>query len=462
MPQSRVMAPGSPEQALALARQHCDAGQLPAASGLCRKALRVWPDWPPALHLLGAIAIKSGDIDGGIKLVRRAISGEANNALYHYNLGTAYRQIGQLDDARREIESAIALDPHNPEYFHSISDLKRFSPDDPHLAAMERLAGHMGSLTLAAQTKLNFALAKAYSDLGRHADCFRHLLRGNTLRRAQVRYDEAEALNWFAQIRAVFDRALLDSKAGAGYPSPLPVFVVGMPRSGTTLVEQLLASHPSVHGAGEINDMEEQVARLRAGADRTIGYPACVPLLSPGQLQAFGKAYTSGLRRRAPRALRITDKTVSQVAYLGLIHLALPEARIVYVQRNPLDICFSCYSLLFDHGQHFSYDQGELGRYCRAYIELMAHWRALLPPDRFLEVRYEAVIADPETEARRLIDFCGLDWDPRCLAFHETQRPVLTASAAQVRRPIYQTSRDRSAPYRKHLGPLIAALGDLV
>ncbi len=170
---------------------------------------------------------------------------------------------------------------------------------------------------------------------------------------------------------------------------------------------------------------------------------------------------SDGLQRRAPSAQRVTDKMPANFLFLGLIHLALPNAHIIHVLRDPRDTCLSCFSKLFTAAQDFTYDLGELGRYYRKYAELMAHWRSVLPAGRMLEIRYEDVIADLEASARRIIDHCGLEWDPRCVAFHEARRPVRTASASQVRRPIYRSSQGRWRAYAAHLGPLIAALGDI-
>jgi len=457
----RAIAPSrAAGQAITAAQKYCEAQNFSAAAALCRKVLREHPDWPPALHQLGVVASKSGDLPGAIKLARRAVALDPTNAVFHTALGVAYRTAGRMDEAAAALERAIALDPHNPLPYYDLCMLKKIRPDDPHLVAMEGLIGAMGGFSILTQTYFNFALAKAYDDLGRYDDAFRHLLRGNTLRRSRIANGGDEALAAFDRVRTVFDRDLIDTMAEAGYRSEIPVFIVGMPRSGTTLVEQILASHPSVHGAGELAHIADRANRLRAGPEGAARYPECVRLLPPNAFHALGKTYVAELRRRAHRAVRITDKAVSHYWHVGLIRLALPDARIIHVRRNPLDNCLSLFTNWFAEGQDFSYDLGELGRYYRGYAGLMTHWRDVLPTDNFLEVRYEDVVADLETEARRLVAFCGLDWDPACLAFHETDRPIMTASVVQVRQPIYQTSRGRAERYRKHLGPLIAALGE--
>jgi hypothetical protein len=235
-----------------------------------------------------------------------------------------------------------------------------------------------------------------------------------------------------------------------------------LPRSGTTLVEQILASHPSIYGAGELLDLTDLVERMGENLGNSGAYPENIAALTPDQLNAFGKLYVERVQRLTTKSERITDKMPANFMFLGLVHLALPDARIIHVMRDPLDTCLSCFSTLFAVQQNFTYDLGELGRYYRKYAELMGHWRSVLPPGRILDVRYENVIADLETEARRIVDYCGLLWHPSCTAFHEARRSVRTASASQVRRPLYRTSEGRWRAYRDHLGPLLAALGELV
>jgi hypothetical protein len=240
-------------------------------------------------------------------------------------------------------------------------------------------------------------------------------------------------------------------RAGQGDPSPVPVFILGMPRSGTTLVEQMLASHPQVHGAGELSDFTAAVA----GLDGPDGVPADI---GGAELRRIGARYVARVRPLAPGALRITDKMPANFRFAGLIHLALPNARIIHLRRDPVDTCLSCFSILFGGDQPHTYDLGELGRYYRAYQRLMEHWRAVLPLGVMLEVQYEALVGDFEPQARRIVAHCGLEWDDACLDFYKTQRPVHTASAVQVRRPVYQTSVGRWRPPEDLLRPLLDAL----
>ncbi|HMH65088.1 MAG TPA: sulfotransferase, partial [Rhizomicrobium sp.] len=240
---------------------------------------------------------------------------------------------------------------------------------------------------------------------------------------------------------------------GGGAPSSAPIFILGMMRSGSTLVEQILASHPAVHGAGELPALSDVVNAARGPGGEA--YPDFVAGLDAQGLTQIGEAYLAKL----PAGERhITDKMPTNFFFAGLIHLALPNARIIHTVRDPVDTCVSCFSKLFTAEQYHTYDLAELGRYYRRYQQLMAHWQSALPPGRMLEVRYEDVVADLEGQARRIIAYCGLEWDARCLSFHATDRPVRTASMLQVRQPLYQSALRRAHVYDEFLAPLRDAL----
>jgi hypothetical protein len=327
---------------------------------------------------------------------------------------------------------------------------------------MEALAEDSRSLPVKDQVSLHFALANAYEDLGRYASAFRQLLAGNALQRQQIAYHEGATVGLFGRIRAVFDSELMRTHQNVGARSSKPVFIVGMPRSGTTLVEQILASHPQVFGAGELTTFADAVVSIGAVETWSEAFPqGCLTWL-PARLRQLGARYLAQVERLAPDAARITDKMPWNYLHLGLIHLALPDAAIIHVVRNPLDTCVSCFSKLFAGGNDYSYDLAELGRYYRHYQALMAHWRDVLPPGSVLDVHYEDVVADLEGQARRIVAYCGLEWDARCVAFHQTERPVRTASMAEVRRPIYTSSVSRWRRYEALLGPLLAEIAPSV
>jgi LPS sulfotransferase NodH len=301
-------------------------------------------------------------------------------------------------------------------------------------------------------------LGRAFSDLGEHERSFRHLRDGNALKREQLAYDEKQMLGLFEHIRTTFTPELMQEKKGCGDPSEAPVFVVGMPRSGTTLLEQILASHSKVYGAGEIEAFYQAIVKLGYPNGGAVAFPDMVPALSPEALRELGSSYVSMIRAAAPDAERIVNKLPLNFKYVGLIHLALPNARIIHIRRDPIDTCFSCFSLLFSGDQSFTYDQVELARYYRGYAALMEHWRSVLPEGVMIEVQYEDLIADVQGQTGAILAHCGLPWEDACLAFHQTERSVTTASSVQVREPVYRTSVGRWRIYANHLQPLIEAL----
>ncbi|HYC13585.1 MAG TPA: sulfotransferase [Stellaceae bacterium] len=375
------------------------------------------------------------------------------------NLGNTYKELGRPDEAMQSYHKALEILPKASGVYLNLTDTKTFKDaDDPDLLGLEALAREPGSLTEDEQLQLHFALAKAYMDLKRHSEGFHHLLLGNALKRTRFSYDEGPTLRLFDRIREVVTREMIHAHLGEGDPSPVPIFILGMPRSGSTLVEQILASHPKVFAAGEIKDFDSVVKSVRGLDGAVVPYPEFVPSFSAQQFRSLGAQYIHRLRAYAPNAERITNKMPSSFFYTGLIHLVLPNARILHTPRNAVDTCLSCFSKLFAGMQSFTYDLGELGRYYRKYHELMTHWQNVLPEGAMLNVQYEDVVADLETQARRIIAFCGLEWDDACLAFHETKRPVKTASAMQVRRPIYKSSVNRWEPYKDRLQPLLQEL----
>jgi hypothetical protein len=243
-----------------------------------------------------------------------------------------------------------------------------------------------------------------------------------------------------ARTEREFSAEMMARHRGEGDPSEIPIFILGMPRSGSTLIEQILASHPGVQGGDERPDFPELLEALG------------------GDFAALGAAYVERCRALAPGAARLTDKLPGNFRHAGAIHLALPKARIIHSRRAAADTCLSCFTKLFRGEQAYTYDLGELGRYYRAYARLMAHWRAVLPASVFLEVDYEELVGDPETQTRRLLAHCGLEWDSACLAFHQTRRAVRTASAAQVRQPLHRGAIGRWRRYETLLAPLLAEL----
>ncbi len=420
------------------------------------KVLATSPAHAEAHTSLGNTVHRLGRTQEAIGHFRRALAIAPSDPGIHSSLGGALVALGRPAEASEAFEKAIALAPRKAGFFWNLASVRHFSDDDRYFAAMQELAVDIDALDSEEQIDLYFALGKAFADIGDHKRSFEHLLRGNALKRQQVIYDEEKALQRLEWIPRVFTAEMLRGKAGLGDPSTAPIFIVGMPRSGTTLIEQILASHPRVFGAGELREMAS-LAGCISGVD-TAAFPEAVQGLSGEELSRIGEQYAQAVTRLAPGAERITDKMPGNFSLAGLIHLALPNARIIHACRDARDTAFSCFSLLFSGALEFTYDLAELGRYYRAYLKVMAHWRQVLPKRIMLEVQYEDVVHDLESQARRIIAHCGLEWDDACLSFYSTKRSVRTASATQVRQPIYHSSIGRWRLHEEELQPLLREL----
>jgi tetratricopeptide (TPR) repeat protein len=441
---------------------YVDQKKLELALDALKKSLALKPDKPETHNMMGRALFEANQASDAIASYKRAIALKPEFADPYNNMGNALKELGQFDEALSAFDKAISLQPDTIGVYVNLSDAKKFREnDDKHLRALEGFLAKLETLKDEDQMHAGFAAAKAYDDLKRYDEGFPYLIRANALKRKTINYDEPVVQGLFNRIRQTFTADLVKAKAGGGFASQKPIFVLGMPRSGTTLVEQILASHPRVTGAGELKDMNETINSVRGNDGQQATYPDFVPLLSSSELAKVGEVYAAKLEKHAPGSERITDKMPSNFYFLGLIHLALPGAKIIHTNRNPVDTCVSCFSKLFAGEQNQTYDMAELGRYYRAYHELMAHWRSVLPAGAFLDVQYEEVVADTEGQARRILDYCGLEWSPQVLDFHRTERPVKTASARQVRQPIYGSSVQRWRNYEKFLTPLLQELGDL-
>jgi tetratricopeptide (TPR) repeat protein len=450
--------PHNPKLYLRLGFVLIDLGRVEDAAAALEQALALDPKSHDAINLLGRIAFMRGALDAALTHYRRALELKPDSADLHNSTGHVLHALGRVDEASHAYLNALAFEPNNTRFYLNLADTKTFTKDDRNLLAMQALECD-ASIPESERMYLYFALGKAFTDLNEHARAFEYLLRGNALKRAQITYDEMSTLTLFERTKTLFTPTLIKKRARHGERSRLPVFIVGMPRSGTSLIEQVLASHPRVFGAGELTSLEDIISKERASRN-LLPYPDCIPTLDAASITQIGARYLAEMRRLAPTdATRVTNKMPSNYLFLGLIHMALPNARIIHIVRDPVDTCISCFSKLFALAHNYTYDLAELGRYHRGYQRLMAHWHHALPPGRILDVRYEDVVADLEGQARRIIAHCGLDWDERCLAFHQTVRPVRTASAMQVRRPIYTNSIRRQPAYEPFLGPLLVALG---
>ena len=449
------------EAALALrpdhAESHNNLGMALAAQGrhgdaaACfRKALALKPDHARAHSNLGVALMALDRLEPAADCFRRAVALSPGYAKAHNNLGVALQHQGRFAPARDAFKAALRVDPAYAEALFNLSVLPAEAPGSPEdEAAFGRLRGQsQAEREPMARGTLLFALGRALEERGDVDGAFDAWAEANALRRARLSFDIAQAERRMAAIADAFDRPALERLAGQGLASERPIFILGMPRSGTTLVEQILAAHPQVHGGGELAALGELAAEVKAPADMT-----------GDDCRALGQAYLDRAPAGAPGRTRVTDKAIANFQYLGLARLGLPGAAIVHCRRDPRDVALSCFATRFAEGQGFTHHLAELGRYWRAYDRLMDHWRAVLPPGLMLEIPYEALVADLETWARRLVAHCGLEWDDACLRFFEADREVRTASFAQVRRPIYASSVGRWRRFEARLAPLLEALG---
>ena len=312
--------------------------------------------------------------------------------------------------------------------------------------------------------QFHFALGKAFEDAADYAQSFDHYSKGNALHHARIRYDANVNSERTARLKSTFTPEFFGDRAGAGNPTREPIFIVGMPRSGSTLIEQILSSHSAVEGTTELPEIISMAKELRGqAASEGIGaYTDTLAAMSAAALRELGEQYIERTRvhRKTGRPYFI-DKMPNNFLHVGMIHLLLPNARIIDARRHPLACCFSNFKQHYARGQRFSYDLTDLGRYYRDYVELMAHFDAVLP-GRIHRVIYERMVEDTESEVRQMLDYCGLEFEPECLRFFENERGVRTASAEQVRQPIYREGIDHWLHYERWLDPLKAALGDVL
>jgi tetratricopeptide (TPR) repeat protein len=391
-----------------------------------------------------------------VDVFRHAIDLDEDNSEYRYNLATAYRFLGQLPEAEEQLDKVLLLSPGDFEAHHLRSNLRGQSIDNNHIQELES-AINSNDLKPVAKVHLYYSLAKELEDIDDVNASFVHLKKGADTRRENMRYDIRTDLEIIEAIRSHYSE---DVFAGhiSGVDRKDPVFILGMPRSGTTLVERILASHSAVFSLGEPDNFSQQMIRQIKGSG--IKPRSRLDLIGKTReldFASLGKAYVNSVQSSRDESPHFIDKLPFNYLYAGLIHLAMPEARIINVQRHPMANCYAIYKQLFKDAYPFSYDLTELAQYYVAYHQLMAHWNTVLP-GVIHTVVYEDVVANTEVEARKLVQFCGLGWEPQCLQFYDNKQASTTASAAQVRQPVYTRSVDQWRDYRQYLQPLESIL----
>jgi tetratricopeptide (TPR) repeat protein len=406
---------------------------------------------------LALLQTQLGSREAAVDLYKKAIEFQPDKARHYYNIACLQRTLGDIEPAERNFDKTISLDPADYESYKIRSDLRRQTAERNHVDELELLLG--GDIEdERGRVQLGYALAKELEDLGEAKRSFAHLKTGSDLRRKLMKYDVERDLGTIEAIKKTFGSYVL-ADAGSGCPNAEPIFILGMPRTGTTLVERILASHTNVFAAGELNNFAAQLMTLMRAehADKRLSRDEIVEYSAKLDFKTLGDGYLSSTRPFTGHTARFIDKMPLNYLYVGLIHLALPNAKIINLKRSPLDTCYAIYKQLFVDAYPFSYDLEELGRYFVAYHQLMEHWHTVLP-GVVHTVEYEKLVGDIETESRQLIEFCDLDWQPQCLKFYENKEASTTASTVQIRQPIYQSSVGKWRDYEKQMQPVVQIL----
>jgi tetratricopeptide (TPR) repeat protein len=422
------------------------------------------PRNPAYRNLKAVVLCRTGDYAEAVSLFEGILAEHPDQARIWLSHGHALKTMGETARAIAAYRRCAELEPAFGDAWWSLANLKTFRFDDADLAAMR---AQLARADLGGEDRLHlsFALGKALEDRGEHAPAFERYAQGNALRLRRVPYSADANTARLRRAAEIYTEALFRERAGQGCSAPDPIFIVGMPRAGSTLVEQILASHPLVEGTMELPEITSIARVLRREADGAAASPAlyheATARLDAEGLRAAGERYME--RTRVPRktdAPFFFDKMPNNFAHVGLIRLALPNAKIIDVRRDPMACGFSLFKQHFARGQDFSYDLADIGRYYRDYVEYMAHFDRV-QPGRILRVAYEDLVEDTEAQVRRLLDHCGLPFDPACLRFFENDRPVRTASSEQVRQPIFREGLDHWKHFEPWLAPLREALGPL-
>jgi tetratricopeptide (TPR) repeat protein len=420
------------------------------------------PNNPQFQSVFAVESMQSGDYDTALTTFDSILKILPEEPVTLTSRGNALKTQGRKEEAIDSYRRAIKKYPAHGEAYYSLANLKLFSFTDKEIEAMESQEANPG-ISYMARIYLDFALGKAYEDMGDFDKAFSYYERGNSFKRSQSRYKAEDITTEFHAQADVFDDSFVQAIASSGAKAADPIFIVGLPRSGSTLLEQILASHSQVDGTMELPNILSLAQKLRRG-DKLSGtshYPSVLKTLDAEALSKFGEAYIKDTRVHRGSAPFFIDKMPNNFRHIGLINLILPNAKIIDARRHPMGCCFSAFKQLFHEGQEFTYGLEQVGTYYKDYVELMDHWDKVLP-GKVLRVQYEEVVSDLDTQVRRILDYCGLDFEENCISFYETDRSVRTPSSEQVRQPIYQSGVDQWKNFEANLEPLKKALGPVL
>jgi tetratricopeptide (TPR) repeat protein len=420
------------------------------------------PDNPQFQSVFAVESMQSGDYETALATFDSILEILPEEPVTLTSRGNALKTQGKKDEAIDSYRRAIKKYPAHGEAYYSLANLKLFSFTDKEIAAMESQENNP-SVSYMGRVYLDFALGKAYEDMGNFDKAFSYYERGNSSKRSQSRYNSEDLTTEFHAQADVFTEDFVRTNIDSGFKAADPIFIVGLPRSGSTLLEQILASHSKVDGTMELPNILSLAQKLRRGEKMsgTSHYPSVLETLDSETLAAFGESYIADTRVHRGNAPFFIDKMPNNFRHIGLINLILPNAKIIDARRHPMGCCFSAFKQLFHEGQEFSYGLKEVGTYYKDYVDLMDHWDKVLP-GQVLRVQYEEVVADLDTQVRRILDYCGLEFEESCINFHETDRSVRTPSSEQVRQPIYQSGVEQWKNFESNLDPLKQALGPVL
>jgi tetratricopeptide (TPR) repeat protein len=439
-----------------LRKRHKNQQALSEAEAL----LEDFPGNAQARSLYAVELMQVGEYERAIQLFDEVLAEMPGDPMTLTSRGHALKTRGDQQEAIKSYQSAIESLAHYGEAWYSLANLKTYTFSDEEMALMRQLLEENQSLSAMQRVHLAFALGKAWEDREEYEQSFHYYAQGNRLKKNQSRYSADSIHREFVQQIEICTPELLQKYAGAGFPAEDPIFIVGLPRAGSTLLEQILSSHSLVDGTLELPNVPSLAHRLRRG-ERLTGdshYPGVLAELTPEDYREFGEAYIRDTRIHRQGASFFIDKMPNNFRHIGLIKLMLPNAKIIDARRHPLGCCFSGFKQLFAEGQEFSYDLMDIGCYYKDYVALMDHWYDLFP-DQILHVQYEELVDDFEAQVRRLLDYCNLPFEEACLNFYKTERAVRTASSEQVRQPINRQGVDQWLNFEPWLGPLKEALG---
>jgi len=471
--------------------EHHQAGRLQEAEIIYQSILKEQPQHPDALHLLGVIAHTVGKNDIAVNLIETAIKinpdvpdfynncGEAYRALQkndlaivryeqalaikpdyaepHSNLGITHAEQGQMEEACTHFEQALAIKPNFAEAHHHLTMSK---PKQDQVHVIEKLLTNP-SISAIDSMRYHYALGNIFDSAKSFTQAFEHYNKANTLKRKSITYDSQSHSDFVDRLIKTYSKSYFQKFTKCGSNSELPTFIIGMPRSGTTLVEQIISSHAQVYGAGELESFRRIEAAITKRFEASNPYPECMSLCDESVVLDFSAKYLGELDNYSQVAIRITDKMPINFLLIGLIKILFPKARIIHCRRNALDTCTSIFLNYFVDANEYSFDLNDIGQYYLDYERLMVHWHGLFPTEIF-DVQYEELVMNQEKISRQLIEHIGLEWDDKCLDFHLNKRIIKTASTLQVRQPIYKNSINRWKQYERHLEPLKAILHQLV